>query len=383
MKRLLSFLEQYINPIIILSSIFIILIREVDLFTSPRFWAEEGTISYAFSRHHSITEIIFAIHNGYLTMLNGLISIIQSRMIPIENAPTLTLIISSIIQLLPVYLVISTNNFIWDRPLKKTIALLLILIIPPEIWLTTTGSHFILSASCILIFLISPNEINKAQKWIFRTTLIIGTLAGPTLVFLAPSILYKCIIDKNKERYIQGMIVLTLCLLQGSIMIHEILSSGTGRLNLVSLNVLVKAFARDHFTLGIRDYGVLSGILAIIIFTFLIVLFIKKFQNSNYRFLFSLLFSYSVLSTLGSLEMSGAQRYGYISAFIIVILFFNFYFTFIQFRNKITKTVVLSFFFMLLSIGIINFQSKMLGFAYNENYPKWSEEILKWKNNSE
>lgn len=377
-KLLVTFIRNRINSFGILFSALLIILREPDLLIHPRFWAEEGCVSYAFARSHTFLEIISKIHNGYLTIFNGIISFIQVEYFTVAQAPILTFIVSFLVQLLPVYIILSSDSPIWKKYPKTILAILTIFVIPPEIWLTTTGSHFILTASSILIFTADTASLSSLKKWFFRLIVATTAVAGPTLVFIIPAIFYKCYIDKNIERNIQGIIALTLCLIQSSIMVFQINNGGTTRLNFNSLIHLFESLLRDHFTFNIRYYSGVSGLIALLVIVALIFIALNKYKDSNYIYLFIAFTFYAVLSTVGSLFMMGAERYGYISALIILLVFFNYFYTNF-YKNGIERKAYRLFYTLLLFFSIIGFKLHISIFAYKKYYPIWIDEVNLWK----
>src|ERR1700744_1638176 len=90
---------------LLLGSFLLIVMREPELFLHPRIWAEEGSIFYAFARHHSTWDIFTTAHVGYLTLFNSIISSIQAKVFSIENAATVSTYMGFLVQLIPVYII--------------------------------------------------------------------------------------------------------------------------------------------------------------------------------------------------------------------------------------------------------------------------------------
>ncbi|HET8706541.1 MAG TPA: hypothetical protein VFM46_09595, partial [Pseudomonadales bacterium] len=65
--------------------------RRPELFSHPRFWAEEGSVYFANAWHFVWYEVLFEPHLGYLSFFNNLAALIATT-VPLKHAPLVTTI---------------------------------------------------------------------------------------------------------------------------------------------------------------------------------------------------------------------------------------------------------------------------------------------------
>src|SRR6185312_12637056 len=159
--------------LLVLCGILIIVSRGVEIFIHPRIWAEEGKIFYAFARHHTVWDIFTTAHVGYLTLFNSIVSAIQAKLFSVENAATVSVLIGFFVQITPVYIIAFTSNKFWDNSFKKIICMLIVVtVLPPELYVNTTNSHFIFGLITFLIMMIAADALSDFQKYFFRILLL-------------------------------------------------------------------------------------------------------------------------------------------------------------------------------------------------------------------
>jgi hypothetical protein len=365
---------------LLLCGILIIILREPALLFSPRIWAEEGTIFYAFARHHSVWDIFITVHVGYLTLFNSLVSLLQAKMVSVENAAMISTYMGFLVQIIPVYIISFTKNIFWDNPIKKIICVsIIIFAMPLELWLNTTNSHFIFGLITLLILIISTEGLSVFQKSFFRILLFIGGLTGPASMFFTPVFILKAYRDKNKEKYIQVAILILCSVIQACIIIYCILYNNTyHRLSHYDLNKTILAFFIDNFALNVFiSTSPFKYYLSMCIALFFIYLFAKNIKKFDYLiFVLSFLFV-SVLSTLGSLNMAGAPRYSYIPTCILLIAATTAAF---EIKKDQVKTqyfaLFLLFFFLALNVKYYRYHIQWI---YSPTLPVWKTEVVKWQ----
>jgi len=356
------------------------------MFLSPRIWAEEGTIFYAFARHHSIWTVYTTAHVGYLTLFNSIVSSIQTKLFSIENAAIVSTYMGLLVQLIPLYIIIFTSNKFWDNPFKKIICSFSIIIVTsPELWLNTTNSHFIFGLITFFIMLVATATLSKAQKYFFRFLLFIGGLTGPASIFFTPTFLLKAYKEKSKEKYIQAGIITLCAIIQAGVILYAIFYNNTyNRLAVHDLKTTRYRFIIDNFTLLLHrpsvtyqlfstDLIILFGMLIGCFYTYLLI---KNRKNNEYLIPLLSFIVVAVLSTLGSLDMGGGTRYAYVPTCILMIVFVSAFFE-RQF-NYIHYLVLLVFIFCI-TTNTFWYKPVIGEWAYKPRYPIWKIEVAKWR----
>jgi hypothetical protein len=367
--------------------IFLIVYREPALLLFPRLWAEEGTIFYHFARTHSVWEIFTTIHVGYLTLFNSIVSSLQTKIFTVEAAAKVSTYLGLCVQFIPVYIIIFTNHPFWVSPFKKIIyAITFIIVTPAELWVNTTNSHFIFGLITFLIMLTPTTTLSRINKYLFRMLLFVGGLTGPASILFTPVYFIKAYRDKNKEKYIQTIIITICSIIQGSIILYCLLFNNRyQRLTKHNFRVTFFAYCSDNFSMIPHDYTFTNTstyylylFLGILIATFFIYLVIKNRNKDDYMILFMSFIIVSVCSTLGSLDMSGANRYSYIPTCLIILIMVS---EIIATKNQyITRYVsIVLLVFVLMINARYYFRSGYCG--YLPSFPKWKVEVAKWRAN--
>src|ERR1700756_4418871 len=377
--------------LLVLCSIFLICVREPALLLHPRLWAEEGSIFYQFALHHSVFKIFTTAHVGYLTLFNSIVSILQAKLFSVENAAIISTYMGFLVQLVPVYIVGFTNHRFWDSPIKKmACTLVFIVVTAPEQWLNTTNSHFLFGLITFLIMLVPGNELSTFQKWFFRFLLLVCGLTGPASVFFTPAFLIKAYKEKNREKYIQLLILLVCTIIQAGVILYAIFYNNTyHRLTVFSFSTTKYHFIVDNFSLlphtAFFTYQLFSfeiiSLSGMLMFVFTSFFFFKTRKQEDTLVVFIGFVTVAIFSTLGSLSMEGGARYSYIPTCILMTIILSEVLEQRVLTNTAhyITTVLISVF---LIINLIWYRPVITEWAYNPNYPKWKDEVAKWRKDS-
>lgn len=216
--------QGYYAWFLFFSFILILLSRNEQLLTDPRFWAEEGSIYFTHAYTHTLTEQLSFMAAGYYNLINVLGTALAHRLVPLEYAPLITTIIALLIQVLPAVYIIWASIPALDNPYLKLVALLLLLFVLPnqEVWLNTINSQFYLAVTTVLILLY--NAKHMSGKIISSLILMIAGFTGLISLFIFPLFVLKAWLEKSKEKWFQASILL----LAGLIQAYLILASENG-----------------------------------------------------------------------------------------------------------------------------------------------------------
>jgi len=113
-----NFIKTIIN---ILCAILLIVIRDVRYFTNPRFWAEEGTLHFAYSYNHPWYQALIHPQVGYLNFYPNLATVLAT-LVPLEFAPLVTTLAALLVQLIPIVIILLSSSMLWKGWLRKIIA---------------------------------------------------------------------------------------------------------------------------------------------------------------------------------------------------------------------------------------------------------------------
>lgn len=132
----------------------IVALRDVSLWTSPRFWAEEARFYYQLVFVSPWPDALVACPQGYYNLACR-VGTALALLLPVEHAPLATTAVAFVVQILPALLVLRlAHRGAWGA-LATTIAVAAVLFAVPmhETWLTTTGSayHFVLAGAIVIV----------------------------------------------------------------------------------------------------------------------------------------------------------------------------------------------------------------------------------------
>jgi hypothetical protein len=374
--------------ILFLSAVLLIILREPALFIHPRLWAEEGTIFYAFALHHSLWDVFTTVHVGYLTLFNSIVSIMQVKLFSVENAAIVSTYMGLVVQLIPVYIIIFATNKFWNTSLKKIICTLIVIVVmAPELWLNTTNSHFIFGLITFLILIISGSNLSNVQKYLFRALLLIGGLTGPASILFTPVFLLKAYREKEKEKYIQLILMSVCAIIQASVILYAVKYNNTyHRLTIINYKTTIYHFIVDNFSLlphtPLLNFQIFSfeliTLFGMTISVLMAYLFIINRKNGEYLIYIASFIIIATSSTLGSLDMSGGARYSYIPTCILLMIIVTE--TLDKYQSNDKPNYVISIILMTgLIVNIIWYKPLINEWAYKPTYPKWSCEVAKWR----
>ncbi|CAI3925787.1 hypothetical protein [Commensalibacter papalotli (ex Botero et al. 2024)] len=192
--------------------ILFLFIRAPDIFTQGRFWAEEGYIFYANAYNMSPLNALFVVFGGYINLgASGATLIARYLYIPLEFAPYFTIFVGLVVQITPIYLLLTARDE-WLSPFYvRLLATLLLLFVPEssEISLQSLHLQFHLALACTIIAFLKTDIKNKRYFKLFL--LFFAPLCGLLPVVLIPIFVAKSWLEKENLRNEQ-----TIALVLGS-----------------------------------------------------------------------------------------------------------------------------------------------------------------------
>jgi hypothetical protein len=431
----------YYQLVVFIGIIALIISRSPDLFWYPRFWAEEGTLYFKSIYENSWFEGLFFIPRytaEYIALPVNIPLTIAAHFAPLEYATAISTYFSLFIMLIPFMIVLWGNSYLWDTPIKKILASLIILLAPTstdaEVWLNTINLqvHCGIIAVCLLFEKSDTLEKSARQRWLYRFLLLFCGLSGPYTTFLTPVFLLKAWHEKNRESLWHFIIILVGASIQVTLFL------------LINHWDMVSPTKINHFDwiktpIYIFNYHIMTPLLGIwvrlgpniedvmrtgklqgtalwlvsftTVFTMTMIFYLlTKNRPSFYRLLLLMSFvSVSLLVTYGSMHGTPYGRYAVIPGILFLLLILdNIHFDILvekwylfkkpekpgnlSFDNQLARhsnRLRFSSFFLLfvLSVSFImgwkSFQAKEYWMAYTPGAPKWHEQIIQWQQNPE
>ncbi len=382
--------------------------RQPELFTAPRFWAEEGTNFFTYAHTHTWWENLFHAQFGYYTLYNSLATSLAAA-VPLEHAPLVTTGLAAAVQL-----GVSAAVLWWTLPLlpslwqRAVVAFGIQFLAHPRIWLTTIGVQYFL---CVLSFLVLLEERDPGQTPpLSRQLIITGTgLTGVLSCFLLPAFFLRWRRDRSRGdlRYI---LILTACLaLQSTVFLAALAGKGGDvdfRLRATDPLRLATHFIHFQFvvpftgrviwlgdtvgqfedrvaglfrpllgsTPATHDYLVLQQLSGVAIVLFLAAGTWALRRQRDTGVIVTSFVVVAALSTLLSVNASGGPRYTYAPSVMILVL--------VVAMAGHTGTPALfrraAAGMLLAAILLCDYRATMV-FAYSPDWPQWRQELQRWR----
>ncbi len=203
----------------------LVVARAPILILEPRFWAEEGSIHFAYSMSHDgLRALAFVPLNGgpagYLNFVPNLATWIASRFFELEHAPLVTTFCALAVQLAPFAIVVWGRSLLWTTFRQRLAACLLLVLSPcvvSDVWINTINSQVFLGLATLLILCERLDGLGRTRRFVYRGLLVLGGVTGVYTVALAPAAIFRAYRVRRREAWIQAALLAAAALLQAGI----------------------------------------------------------------------------------------------------------------------------------------------------------------------
>lgn len=394
-------LKYFLLFLIILVSFY----RSPYIFLNGRFFAEEGYVFFLHAKDVNFFKNIFFVEleAGYLNLIANILIGISVKF-PINYSPFVTVYISFIFILLPLYLILFRDSELFKNDLNKFIGVLIFFIstpLAPEIWLNSINLQIYLCLSSILI--IFMYNLKFYQKIFNNIILFISSLSGIYTCALIPFFFIRFL--KKKENYdlinllilFVGNLIQIFLIFYSKINLHltpTVLKLDTSyeSITLFVYNIIIRPFTGKEsaqFFFNLISKYLNPIVLVFIFFAFLIIFlficrmsifkFLKK--NDNFLILFSIFILINFIIIVGSVGSYYGGRYAAIPGVTLLLIVFNL----ISNTSGKINFILSSALVIALLNGINEFRPYDKKSSYGLklldciNCPIWRDEIEKWK----
>jgi len=368
--------KRYFNITVLISSILLIIVRHIDFFKFPRFWAEEGKVYFLDAYTNGISSLLHG-HQGYYSIIPNFATYF-STLVPLEYAPIVTTFIAFLVQVLPFYLIFINKAIFFDSSLKKFIASLIVLFVAQTgpIWLNTISSQFHFIVILFIIMLDDKSKILKSTKNIYFILVFLSGMSGIPSNILTPFFFLKYLKSKLKTNlYLFIILVFTTLIQIGFILGSNGLQRVNTNFSLYSVRRLGERLFENSIIYPIFYSNSLYLTVLVLPLIYLLFNVIKK--NNNYCIFFSTSFLLSTIMLVTSIRMIGGDRYFYASSVIFILGLHAIIFD--KLRKKWIKGIALTYMVTAILIGIINYPIKE-GTVDSRDWKRWKDEIILYKN---
>ena len=395
-----------IARVLLLTAVILLVIsRRPELFTAPRFWAEEGADYFAHAWNQGFLEALFAQHFGYYAIVPTLATAFAS-LGPLEYATLVTTLIAALFQVLVSAIVIFGDSPFWDSwPKRILLAFGIQLLNPYEAWLTTIGTQYWLTIALFLILLERRESAGRLQRFFHRGMVLIGGLSGGQPLFLVPAYALRAWRSKNREDMILATILAGTGLLQAAAFISAktgndpYMQTRFGGINFDLFQVishhLINPFisaaffdlpsiiAMDNASAGFLyrflpnsiSYPSILSALILVAGTSVYILYLNR-RSYFHQYLACAYIFVVFFSTLLSLQMASSARYAFAPSITMLTLFTGA----LDFHRPFTVAKMLALFLLVvISLSAIHDIRTPVRIYFGSDLPVWRNEVASWR----
>ncbi len=384
--------------------------RALYLLTSPRFWAEEGTIFFQHATQHSLFSNIFFVfpESGYFILWTNLAAAgasITARFAGLQYAPAATTYAALIPPLAALAVILFGRSYLF-RSWWRVIAACLIILVTPvaagELWLNTINSPPYLGLLVLILLFEDTSGWSRFRRWIIRGVLALCGVSGLYGAILFPAYTLAYRVFRQREKLVQAG-VLAICLItQAGVVTLVQKTAGLSRqrfryvtLDSAIVNVFYHEVAtpiagQDIAMRGFEILGLKDALLAAsstprhgrvtLAACFSLLLFFELFRALRGRTLLStkvlLIAAFTIEASfvaLGSLNGIPGPRYAFVAGTSLLFLVLD------NIGAGKTYTSILCSVALIMSFGIGTLSyTKDLGF-FRDTASPWRAEVARWR----
>ncbi len=387
----------------------LVITRDPMLLIQPRFWAEDGAHFYEFAFSHDWLDTLL-FHPNYRLLLSNLSALAATGIVDMELAPLPFTLMSLVIMSAAVAIVIWGNSELWNTPLKKLLVSLFIVFAPvsDETWLNANGTQYYSALITALLLCESMPQSGWIRKLLYRVLLLTGSLNGLLSCVLTPLYWIKAFRSRDREVFIQAIILSIGCLIQLLSMSIETDSAERHRLTslatfgwITAIKTYGHVFSREfgqllydiiitdgqvpymvsrlYFLLGYMWLAIWLGILAALAYRLRQSVALYLLASYVLLFVFVSIFAIAGRDNIFLLYPLLGNRYFFIpSALLLIVIMTSIQVPGRNVRSSawaITASIVLT-------LGLLNSIHKYYTALDDFSaYPEWKIEVGKWQSN--
>lgn len=401
--------ETWLPRLLLLGGIVAIFLRAPELVLRPRFWAEEATCYFKYAYLESFWRAALMIpmgEGGYYSLSANLPSLLASRLLPIEQAPTLTTTFAFLVHLTPIFLIGYGSSLLWDTPLKKILAVGVYLFAPmhpEEAWMNSINSMSYLGMVSLVILAENTAKLSKMMFSLQLGALFFNGLSAVYTNFLAPAFLVKWLLFRTRRNFSQLAVVVAASAIQTSVVIAIALSGGMPEKKFgesvhavrvatgIIEQIVLKSFIGPHEAyewakrFGLRELydkpTIATGTELFVWIPLLAipsVLLLLSRHPLRWVLLTAFIFE-SVLASVGALGGGAESRYAMVPQFTLFLLLLSILWSQRStWPGRIVQLVVLTaipYSFYAAALDRRTFSQ----FEYHQGAPVWAKQVARWK----
>jgi len=388
---------------------FIILIsfyRSPYIFLEGRFMAEEGSHYFKNAYENGFLNqlLYFVPAAGYYNLVANLLTEL-STYVPLLYSPLVTAYGSLLIILIPLFLILFKDSYLFKNDKEKFIGCLIFFITGPhvpEIWANSINSQIYLFFVSLLILYIKSE--NKKNQILFPGLLVISGLSAIYSCILTPLFFFKYLYTKSRKDLINSIVLIICSFIQGTLIFYakfmDQLYVSTSKVSIDIINLSYNFFAKPiigrqpiyfiYENFGLVNFGYNSMLSLFILFLIIVLSLLIKFRLTQFflkdHIFKSLILIYIlviIVVIFGADNVQTSGRYATIPGILFLLIIFHL-------SSNFPLKAFKNFFSILIFISIVSGAYEFRPSAKNDriqyikyldciNCPKWKSEVEKWE----
>ena len=341
---------------------------------------------------------------GYYNLIANLLTEL-STYVPLIYSPLVTAYGSLLIILIPLFLILFKDSYLFKNDKEKFIGCLIFFITGPhipEIWANSVNSQIYLFFVSLLILYLKPD--NKKNQILYPMLILISGLSAIYSCILTPLFFFKYLYTRKRNDLINSIILIVCSITQGTLIFY---SKFIGQLYVAAtktsvdiINLSYNFFAKPiigrqpiyffYENFGLESFGYNSMLFLFILLSVIVLSLLLKFKFIQFflkdHIFKSLILTYIlvfIVLIFGADNSQTSGRYAAIPGLLFLLIIF-------YLASNFPLKALNNFFSILITISIIagvyefrpstkNVRIQYIEFLDCINCPKWKSDIEKWK----
>jgi hypothetical protein len=362
-----------------------------------RFYAEEGTLHFAYAVAHPGWRGLFYLQTrtGYFNFLCDAATFVASKA-PLMRAPLVTGWFSFAVLAVVVWVALAWPSELLPTAASRVAAAALVIVgtlAVPAVWLNSITAHAYLGILGVLVLFVEVTRLSRRSFLFGAAALAVAGFSGVYTCVLAPFYCIRAVQERSRRRITYAVVVSAAALVQFAVLLYA-RSSGdfaTAKMRFSGLGVMLRDVAGWHFATFV--FGVhaaetsvhtkvfsLGGLLAVGAFAAVVLLFIlvvlATVPNARVAVLLvGVLVIEEFLVNYGALNGAGG-RYSVVPIAILTLMLIHGATTSPQTWLAGAATALCAF---VLAAGLANFWTEKPTLLRCIHCPRWDQQVQQWQ----
>ena len=341
---------------------------------------------------------------GYYNLIANLLTEL-STYVPLIYSPLVTTYGSLLIILIPLFLILFKDSYLFKNDKEKFIGCLIFFITGPhipEIWANSVNSQIYLFFVSLLILYLKPD--NKKNQILYPMLILISGLSAIYSCILTPLFFFKYLYTRKKNDLINSIILIVCSITQGTLIFYSKfmgqLYVGATKTSVDIINLSYNFFAKPiigrqpiyffYENFGLESFGYNSMLFLFILLSVIVLSLLLKFKfiqfflkDHIFKSLILIYILVFIVVIFGADNSQTSGRYAVIPGLLFLLIIF-------YLASNFPLKALNNFFSILIIISIIagvyefrpstkNVRIQYIEFLDCINCPKWKSDIEKWK----